>query len=138
MLFLPGDQFLAAALEADPAIVDRGINSRVLLATPSTLVALLKAAAYGWRQESMSQNAEEIAKLGRELYDRIAVFAEHLKAAGRGLETATAAYNKAVGSFESSLLPGARKFTELGSRGAKELPDLSGVETTVRDLTRRS
>ena len=138
VLFLPGDQFLAAALEADPAIVDRGINSRVLLATPSTLVALLKAAAYGWRQEAVSQNAEEIAKLGRELYDRIVVFAEHLDKAGRNLETATRAYNAAVGSFEGSILPGARKFTELGARGAKELPDLAGVETTVRDLTRRS
>ncbi len=138
VLFLPGDQFLAAALEADPAIVDRGINSRVLLATPSTLVALLKAAAYGWRQEAMSRNAEEIARLGRELYDRVAVFGEHLEKTGRGLEQATAAYNKAVGSFESSLLSGARKFVELGARGAKDLPELGGVETAVRDLTRRS
>ncbi len=138
VLFLPGDQFLAAALEADPAIVDRGINSRVLLATPSTLVALLKAAAYGWRQEAVSQNAEEIAKLGRDLYDRIVVFAEHLDKAGRNLETATKAYNAAVGSFESSILPGARKFTELGARGAKDLPSLAGVETTVRDLARRA
>ncbi|MFT3828556.1 MAG: DNA recombination protein RmuC [Opitutaceae bacterium] len=138
VLFLPGDQFLAAALEADPAIVDRGINCRVLLATPSTLVALLKAAAYGWRQEAVSRNAEEIAKLGRELYDRVAVFGEHLEKTGRGLEQATAAYNKAVGSFESSLLSGARKFVELGARGAKDLPELGGVETAVRDLTRRS
>ncbi|HLP08205.1 MAG TPA: DNA recombination protein RmuC [Opitutaceae bacterium] len=137
VLFLPGDQFLAAALEADPAIVDRGINSRVLLATPSTLVALLKAAAYGWRQEAMSRNAEEIAKLGRELYDRVAVFGEHLEKTGRGLEQATSAYNKAVGSFESSLLSGARKFVELGARGAKDLPEFGGVETAVRDLTRR-
>jgi DNA recombination protein RmuC len=138
VLFLPGDQFLAAALEADPAIVDRGINSRVLLATPSTLVALLKASAYGWRQEAVSRNAEEIAKLGRELYDRVAVFGEHLERAGRGLEQATVAYNKAVGSFESSLLSGARKFVELGASGAKKLPELGGVETTVRDLTRRT
>jgi len=138
VLFLPGDQFLAAALEADPAIVDRGINSRVLLATPSTLIALLKAAAYGWRQEAVSQNAEEIAKLGRELYDRIVVFGEHLEKTGRGLEQATTAYNKAVGSFEGSLLPGARKFTELGARGAKDLPALPGIDTAVRDVTRRS
>ena len=138
VLFLPGDQFLSAALEADPAIVDRGIRNRVLLATPSTLVALLKAAAYGWRQEAVSQNAEEIAKLGRELYDRIVTFGEHLEKAGRGLDQATRSYNAAVGSFESALLPGARKFTELGSRGAKELPDLSNVDTTVRDLTKRN
>ena len=138
VLFLPGDQFLAAALEGDPSIVDRGIRNRVLLATPSTLVALLKAAAYGWRQEAVSQNAEEIAKLGRELYDRIVVFGEHLERAGRGLEQATGAYNKAVGSFEGSLLPGARKFTELGSRGAKELPEPGTIDTAVRDVTRRS
>lgn len=138
VLFLPGDQFLAAALEADPAIVDRGINSRVLLATPSTLVALLKAAAYGWRQEAVSQNAEEIAKLGRELYDRIVTFGEHLEKTGRGLEQATTAYNKAVGSFEGSLLPGARKFTELGARGAKGLPEPGQIDTAVRDVSRRS
>jgi DNA recombination protein RmuC len=138
VLFLPGDQFLSAALEADPTIVDRGIRNRVLLATPSTLVALLKAAAYGWRQEAVSQNAEEIAKLGRELYDRIVTFGEHLEKAGRGLDQATRSYNAAVGSFENALLPGARKFTELGSRGAKELPDPAGLDTTVRDLTKRN
>jgi DNA recombination protein RmuC len=118
--------------------VDRGINNRVLLATPSTLVALLKAAAYGWRQESVSQNAEEIAKVGRELYDRIVVFGEHLEKAGRGLEQATASYNKAIGSFEGSLLPGARRFTELGARSSKDLPSPSVVETPVRDIIRRS
>ena len=138
VLFLPGDQFLSAALEADPSIVDRGIRNRVLLATPSTLVALLKAAAYGWRQEAVSQNAEEIAKLGRELYDRIVIFGEHLKTAGRGLDQATRSYNAAVGSFESSLLPGARKFTELGARGAKDLPEPSIVENTPRELGKRS
>lgn len=137
VLFLPGDQFLSAALEADPAIVDRGINNRVLLATPSTLVALLKAAAYGWRQEAVSQNAEEIAKLGRELYDRIVTFGDNLEKTGRGLEQATKAYNKAVGSFEGTLLPGARKFTELGAHGAKALPQPAQVETAVRDVTRR-
>jgi DNA recombination protein RmuC len=138
VLFLPGDQFLAAALEADPAIVDRGIRGRVLLATPSTLVALLKAAAYGWRQEAVSQNAEEIARLGRELYDRIATFAEHLERTGRGLDQATRAYNAAVGSFESALLPGARKFTELGARGAKTLPEPPPIENTVREIAKRS
>lgn len=137
VLFLPGDQFLAAALEADPAIVDRGIRGRVLLATPSTLVALLKAAAYGWRQEAVSQNAEEIARLGRELYDRIVTFADHLERTGRGLEQATRAYNSAVGSFENSLLPGARRFTELGARGAKVLPEPPPVENAVRDIAKR-
>lgn len=138
VLFLPGDQFLAAALEGDPAIVDRAIRSRVLLATPSTLVALLKAAAYGWRQEAVSQNAEEIARVGRELYDRVVTFAEHLDNAGKNLDRATKAYNAAVGSFEGTLLPGARKFVELGAKGAKELPEPSAVETAPRDVTKRA
>lgn len=138
VLFLPGDQFLSAALEADPSIVDRGIRSRVLLATPSTLVALLKAAAYGWRQEAVSQNAEEIAKLGRELYDRIVTFGEHLEKAGRGLDQATRSYNAAVGSFESALLPGARKFIELGARGAKDLPSPASLDNLPRELGKRS
>ncbi|MBK8475858.1 MAG: DNA recombination protein RmuC [Opitutaceae bacterium] len=138
VLFLPGDQFLSAALEADPSIVDRGIRSRVLLATPSTLVALLKAAAYGWRQEAVSLNAEEIAKLGRELYDRIVTFGEHLEKAGRGLDQATRSYNAAVGSFENALLPGARKFTELGARGSKDLSSPTALDNLPRDLGKRS
>jgi DNA recombination protein RmuC len=138
VLFLPGDQFLAAALEADPALLDRAIRNRVLPTTPSVLVALLKAAALGWRQEAVSQNAEEISRLGRELYDRIATFADHLDKLGRGLETATRSYNSAVGSFEGTVLPGARKFAELGAKGAKELPEIGPIETTPRDLAKRS
>lgn len=138
VLFLPGDQFLSAALEGDPALLDRAIRSRVLLATPSTLVALLKASAYGWRQEAVSRNSEEIARLGRELYDRVVNFAEHLEKTGRSLDQATRSYNAAVGSFEGTLLPGARKFVELGAKGAKELPDPGPVETTARDVTKRA
>ena len=109
VLFLPGDQFLSGALQADPTLIDRAINRKVLLATPATLIALLKAAAYGWRQESVSRNAEAIADLGRQLYDRVAGFADHLERVGRGLENASKAYNAAIGSFEGTLLPGARK-----------------------------
>ena len=138
VLFLPGDQFLAAALEADPALVDRAIRSRVLLATPSTLVALLKAAAYGWRQEAVSQSAEQVAELGRQLHDRLATFGEHLDKVGRGLESANKAYNFAVGSFEGTLLPGARKFAELGAKGAKDLPEPAPVETAPRDVLKRA
>jgi DNA recombination protein RmuC len=138
VLFLPGDQFLAAALQADNSLMDRAIARRVLLATPSTLIALLKAAAYGWRQESVSRNAEEISQLGRQLYDRVATFADNLDKIGRGLDNALKGYNAAVGSFESSVLPGARRFAELGARGAKELTVPGGVETTARDVTRRS
>lgn len=138
VLFLPGDQFLGAALHADSTLMDRAIAKRVLLATPSTLIALLKAAAYGWRQESVSKNAEEIALLGRQLYDRMVTFADNLEKVGRGLDNAMKGYNAAVGSFESSVLPGARRFAELGARGAKELTAPSSVETTARDITKRA
>ena len=138
VLFLPGDQFLSAALEADPALIDRAIRGRVLPVTPSTLVALLKAAAYGWRQESVSKNAAEIRDLGQQLYDRIATYLEHFEKVGHGLETATKSYNAAVGSLEGTLIPGARKFAELGAKGTKELPAIGPIETTPRDLTKRA
>ncbi|MDD3179727.1 MAG: DNA recombination protein RmuC [Opitutaceae bacterium] len=138
VLFLPGDQFLSGALQADPTLIDRAIAKKVLLATPATLIALLKAAAYGWRQEAVSKNAEEIAALGRQLYDRVAGFAEHLDNVGTGLKNAVGHYNKAIGSFEQTLLPGARKFTELGAKGAKPLPEPAAVETTPRDVTKRT
>ncbi|HXN35444.1 MAG TPA: DNA recombination protein RmuC [Opitutaceae bacterium] len=138
VLFMPGDSFLAAALEADPSIMDRAIDRRVLLATPMTLVALLKAAAYGWRQEAVNRSAEEVSKLGRELYDRMATFADHLGNTGRGLATAVASFNKAVGSFEQHLLPGARKFTELGARGNKELGGPERIDVEVREVAKRS
>ncbi|MBI3886662.1 MAG: DNA recombination protein RmuC [Opitutae bacterium] len=138
VLFLPGDQFLSGALQADPTLIDRAIARKVLLATPATLIALLKAAAYGWRQESVSKNAEAIADLGRQLYDRIANFADNLDKVGRGLETASKAYNSAVGSFEQTLLPGARKFNELGAKGVKELPAPASVETAPREVSKRA
>jgi DNA recombination protein RmuC len=138
VLFLPGDQFLSGALQGDPTLIDRAIAKKVLLATPATLIALLKAAAYGWRQEDVSKNAQVIADLGRALYDRIAGFADNLDKVGRGLETASKAYNSAVGSFEQTLLPGARKFNELGAKGAKELTEPAPVETTPRDVLKRA
>jgi len=138
VLFLPGDQFLSGALQGDPTLIDRAIAKKVLLATPATLIALLKAAAYGWRQESVSKNAEEIANLGRALYDRISGFADHLDKIGRGLETASKSYNSAIGAFEGSLLPGARKFVEFGAKGAKDLTEPGPVETTPREVTKRS
>ncbi|MEY4387004.1 MAG: recombination protein RmuC [Verrucomicrobiota bacterium] len=138
VLFLPGDQFLAGALQADASLIDRAIAKKVLLATPATLIALLKAAAYGWRQEDVSKNAQVIAELGRTLYDRITTFASNLDDVGRGLESANKAYNKAVGSFEQTLLPGARKFSELGAKGAKNLEEPKLVETAPRDVAKRS
>ena len=137
VLFIPGDHFLTAALQSDASLLERGINRKVLLATPTTLIALLKAAAYGWRQESVSKNAEDISRLGRDLYDRVCTFAEHLEKIGRGLENAVKGYNSAVGSFETSVLPGGRRFAELGAKGVKELAPATTVETGVRDLAKR-
>jgi DNA recombination protein RmuC len=138
VLFLPGDSFLSAAIESDPSIMDRAISKRVLLATPMTLIALLKAAAYGWRQEAVSRSAAEVSELGRLLYDRITTFAEHLGAAGKGLAAAVKHFNAAVGSFEQTLLPGARRFADLGAKGTKELADPDRVELEVRDVAKRS
>jgi DNA recombination protein RmuC len=138
VLFLPGDHFLTAALQADNLLLDRALARRVLLATPTTLIALLKAAAYGWRQESVSKNADEISALGRALYDRVAGFADTLDKIGRGLDTAMKGYNTAVGSFEGMLLPGARKLAELGARGAKELTSPGTVDIATREVVKRN
>jgi DNA recombination protein RmuC len=138
VLFLPGDSFLTAAIESDPGIMDRAISQKVLLATPMTLVALLKAVAYGWRQEAVSRSAEEVSKLGRDLHDRLSVFADHLGTAAKGLSTALKGFNSAVGSFEQTLMPGARRFAELGAKGSKELQAPEPVEGEVRDIIRRS
>ncbi len=138
VLFLPGDQFLSGALQADATLIDRAIAKKVLLATPATLIALLKATAYGWRQEAVSKNAEDIAALGRALYDRISNFADNLDKVGRGLDSASKAYNAAVGSFEQTLLPGARKFEELGAKGVKQLETPAAAELQPRDVLKRT
>jgi DNA recombination protein RmuC len=117
--------------------MDRAIAQKVLLATPMTLVALLKAVAYGWRQEAVSKSAEEVSRLGRELYDRISVFSEHLAAVSKGLSSAVKGFNSAIGSFEQTLLPGARRFAELGARGAKELEAPDRIEVDVREVAKR-
>lgn len=137
VLFLPGDHFLTAALQADNSLLDRALSRRVLLATPTTLIALLKAASFGWRQEAISKNAEEISELGRSLYDRAATFADNLEKVGRGLDSAVRGFNSAVGSFSGMLLPGARKLGELGARGSKSLAAPATVDMAVRDVSRR-
>jgi DNA recombination protein RmuC len=138
VLFVPGDHFLTAALQADGTLLERAIAKKVLLATPTSLIALLKAAAYGWRQETVSQNAEEVSRLGRDLYDRITTFAEHLEKIGRNLEAAVKAYNQSVGSFESTVLPGARRFEELGAKGVKKLSETADpIESIPREITKR-
>jgi DNA recombination protein RmuC len=137
VLFLPGDHFLTAALHSDPGILDRALARRVLLATPTTLIALLKAAAFGWRQEAVSRNAEEISLLGRQIYDRVATFAEYLDEVGRGLRAAVKGFNGAVGSFEQMLIPSARRFAELGAKGAKELGSPAVVDVAARDVSKK-
>jgi DNA recombination protein RmuC len=117
--------------------MDRAIARKVLLATPMTLVALLKAAYYGWKQEAVSQSAEQVSELGRQLYDRISNVAEHLGNAGRGLSSAVMNFNKAVGSFEQQLVSGARKFEELGAKGSKELEAPAPIDVDVRVVTRK-
>lgn len=136
VLFLPGDQFLAGALSADPGLIERAIAKKVLLATPATLIALLRAAAYGWRQDTAARNAEAISAQARELHDRVAGFLDHFARVAPALENAAKAYNAAVGSLESRVLPAGRRLAELGAKGAKELPaGLPLAETTTRQIT---
>jgi DNA recombination protein RmuC len=137
VLFIPGDQFLSAALDIDRNLLEDALRQKVILATPTSFVALLRAVAYGWRQEQLAANAEHIRDTGVELYSRLATFSEHLARVGTGLESAVGHYNKAVGSFESKVLPGARKFSEMGVNAKKELETLERVEKSTRDITRQ-
>jgi DNA recombination protein RmuC len=134
--FVPGDPLLAAALENDSSLLEHAMANHVLLATPTTLVALLRSVAYGWQQEALAENAREVQRMGRDLYKRIATFGEHLARMGKGLNTAVEAYNKAVGSLERNVLPQARRFQELGlvGSGEKELAPLDQVDATSRQL----
>jgi len=132
VLFIPGDQFLSAALEVDARLLEDAMADKVVLATPSSLVALLRAIAYGWRQESLAQNAELIRTVGEELYERLSTFADHLGKLGSHLTRSVESYNKAVGSFDGRVLPGARKFRDMGIRRKKDLPEPEPVERLPR------
>jgi DNA recombination protein RmuC len=131
VLFLPGDQFLSAALVERPDLLDNALNQSIIIATPSTLMALLKVVAYGWRQAAASQNAAEIRELGQELQRRLGTFVSHLNKVGRSLDNALGAYNAAVGSWERNVTPQARRFTELGAT-SEVLPSIEPAEQVVR------
>ncbi len=132
VLFLPGEQFLGAALDQDPHLIEEGFSRGVVLATPATLVALLRAVAYGWRQEQLNAHAEEAGRLGKDLYERMAVLAEHFNDVGQALGKSVSAYNRAVGSLETRILPAARKFKELGVSSDKDIPVLEPAELFPR------
>ncbi len=134
VLFIPGESFLSAALDIDTSLIEDGIQRKVIIATPTTFIALLRAIAYGWQQESITKNAQEISKLGKELYERISTMIKHFDDVGSAIKKTTDAYNRTVGSLESRVLPSARRFKELGIAGTGEVPVLEQIDHTPRSL----
>ncbi|MHB8403905.1 MAG: DNA recombination protein RmuC [Gammaproteobacteria bacterium] len=132
VMFVPGEQFLSAALDEDPKLMEDAFINKVVLATPTSLIALLRAVAFGWRQQAVAENAEQIRELGEELYRRLATFNEHLGRVGRALGQSVEHYNKAIGSLERQVLPGARRFPEMGIHEKKPLPELEQLDVTPR------
>ena len=135
MLFLPGETFYSAALEHDPKLIEDGVGEKVIIATPTTLIALLKAVSYGWRQEQLATNAQEVGELAKVLYDRLRTFTTHFAEIGRGLDRALDSYNKGVGSLEARVLVTARKFKERGAIAGEEIEVLEPIDKLARPLS---
>jgi DNA recombination protein RmuC len=133
ILFLPGDQFLAAAMNENPALLDEALRQGVIIATPTSFIAMLKAIAYGWRQLALAQNAATIRDLGQDLYKRLSVFGAHLAKIGAAFDRGVEAYNSAVGSLERHVLPAARRFSELGLTTDRALEELERVDRLARE-----
>jgi DNA recombination protein RmuC len=134
VMFLPGEMFFSAALEQDPTLIEEGVNKGVVVASPTTLIALLRAVAYGWRQEQIAENAQIISTLGRELYERLCTFARHMEKVGAGLGNAVSNYNKAVSSLESRVLVTGRKFVDLGAASNEEMTEVKQLESVPAQL----
>jgi DNA recombination protein RmuC len=134
VMFLPGEAFFSAALQHDPALIEFGVERRVIPASPTTLIALLRAVAYGWQQERIAQSAHEISQLGRELYERLAGLGEKFERVGNHLDKATESYNAAVATLETRVLVSARRFRELGVSATKEIEPLAGIDRVARSV----
>jgi len=137
VLFIPGEAFFAAAAERAPDLLEDALANQVLIATPTTFIGLLLTAAYGWRQEQVTENAARISELGRQVYERLSVLIEHFGGIGKALERSVEAYNKAVASLETRVLPAARRFPELDPGSGKPIPELDPIVQTPRALTAR-
>ena len=137
VLFIPGDQFLSAALDNDHKLLEDALGQHIILATPTSFVALLRAVAYGWRQEQLAKNAEHIKQVGEELYRRLLTFTSHLEKLGKSLDSSLKHYNKAIGSFDRRLLPSAQKFTEMGIASKDEMQPPEQIETAVHSVPNR-
>jgi len=132
VLFLPGDQFLSAALQENPGLIDDSMRQNIMLATPTSLIALLKVISYGWKQTVLADNAREVRQLGEELYKRLAVFGEHLGKLGKSLGSSVESFNRAVGSLEQQVLPAARRFESLGLRVTRQIEPIEPIDSLTR------